>query len=142
VTLRPEAVQARLLRLEEVIGQLQELARLDRDALLRDLRNLWAAERGLQLGAEVLFDIGNHILSARFGAPAEGYEDIVEQMMAHGILPPALRQRLKGLAGFRNLLVHDYLRLDPEKVVEYLQRAPRDFSEFAQAVRIWLDGLG
>src|SRR4051794_30705553 len=62
VTLRPEAVQARLLRLEEVIGQLQELGRLDLDTLRRNLRDIWAAERGLQLGAEILFDIGNHIL--------------------------------------------------------------------------------
>lgn len=142
MTLRPEAVQARLLRLEEVIGQLQELGRLDPDTLLRNLRDLWAAERGLQLGAEILFDIGNHILSARYGAPAESYEDILEQMLVHGILPQDLRQQLKGLGGFRNLLVHDYLRLDPQKVAEHLQRAPRDFSEFALAVRRWLDGPG
>jgi uncharacterized protein YutE (UPF0331/DUF86 family) len=141
VTLRPEAVQARLLRLEEVIGQLQELGRLDLDTLRRNLRDIWAAERGLQLGAEILFDIGNHILSAYYSAPAEAYEDILEQMAVHGVLPLDLRRQLKGLGGFRNLLVHDYLRLDPQKVWEHLRQAPQDFSAFAQAVRRWLEEL-
>jgi uncharacterized protein YutE (UPF0331/DUF86 family) len=34
------------------------------------------------------------------------------------------RERLKGLGGFRNILVHDYLRLDPDLVATKLTRAP------------------
>jgi uncharacterized protein YutE (UPF0331/DUF86 family) len=49
------------------------------------------------------------------------------------------RERLKGLGGFRNILVHDYLRLDPDLVATKLTRAPQDFSEFALAVRRWLE---
>ena len=137
---RPDAVQARLLRLEEVISELQELGRLDPGERQGQRRTMWAVERGLQLGAEILFDIGNHILSARFGVSPDDYKDIVEQLAAQGILNEELRNRLRGLAGFRNILVHDYLRLDPERVEEALTRAPRDFSDFAHAIRRWLEG--
>jgi uncharacterized protein YutE (UPF0331/DUF86 family) len=50
-----------------------------------------------------------------------------------------LRGRLKGLGGFRTILVHDYLRLDPEVVTDKLASSPVDFSEFARAVRLWMD---
>jgi hypothetical protein len=43
-------------------------------------------------------------------------------------------------AGFRNILVHDYLRLDPDRVEEALDKAPEDFDDFARVIRRWLEG--
>jgi len=65
-----------------------------------------AAERGLQLGAETILDIGNHILSAHFGASAKDYESIVGLLAQNGVLEEALAARLQGLGGFRDTLVH------------------------------------
>jgi uncharacterized protein YutE (UPF0331/DUF86 family) len=90
---------------------------------------------------EEIIDIGNHILSAHFGVTPQDYEDIIAQLGAHGVIDEPLRNRLKGLGGFRNILVHDYLRIDPDRVAEYLSKAPADFSEFAHAVRGWLARL-
>jgi uncharacterized protein YutE (UPF0331/DUF86 family) len=138
LVLRPEAIRERLLRLEEVVSRLEELARLDRQTLRAGFRDAWAAERGLQLAAEIVFDIGNHILSARFGVSARDYDDIIAQLGSHAVIAPGLRDRLKGLGGFRNILVHGYLRIDPDRVAEHLASGPAQFSEFAQAVRAWL----
>lgn len=138
VAFRVEGVRARLLRLEEVVSELSDLTRLDPAALLGSLRDRWAAERGLQLGAEILFDIGNHLLSAHFGVAPESHEDILEELTRRGILDPDLRGRLKGLGGFRNVLVHDYLRIDPNLLRDSLSCAPRDFGDFAAALRRWL----
>lgn len=138
MVLRAESIRARLLKLEEVITHLQELGPFSGEDLSRDFRNAWAAERGLQLGAEAIFDLGNHILSAHFGASAEDYEDILVQLGRRGVMGEGLLERLRGLGGFRNLLVHGYLRLDPDKVAEHLQRAPEVYGEFARQVRVWL----
>lgn len=137
---RVDSIEKRLLRLEEVISDLAELAAIDREALRASRRDRLAAERSLQLGAEIIFDIGNHILSAQYGVSPENYEDILEQLSRQGIFGSVLRERLHGLGGFRNLLVHDYLRLDPERVFDFLARAPVDFSEFQLAIRAWLKG--
>jgi uncharacterized protein YutE (UPF0331/DUF86 family) len=56
---RLDAIQTRLRRLEEVVSELRELGKLDRNDLERSQRDMWAVERGLHLGAELLFDIGN-----------------------------------------------------------------------------------
>jgi uncharacterized protein YutE (UPF0331/DUF86 family) len=138
VVLRPDVIRERLLRLEEVVSRLEELGRVAPATSRESFRDAWAAERGLQLAAEIVFDIGNHVLSAHFGVSARDYEDIIAQLGAQGVIDAALRERLKGLGGFRNVLVHGYLRVDPERVAAALVRAPSDFSAFARAVRGWL----
>jgi uncharacterized protein YutE (UPF0331/DUF86 family) len=136
--LDPRPFRARLLRLEEVVSRLQQLAGLGQRELRTDFRAAWAVERGLQLAAEIVFDIGNHILSAHFGVTAQDYEDILTQLDAQRVLDGALRERLRGLGGFRNVLVHGYLALDIDRVADGLARAPRDFSDFIGSVRAWL----
>ncbi len=79
--------------------------------------------------------MGNHILSAYFGASAQDYEDILLQLAAHGVIDSSLYDQLKGLGGFRNVLVHGYLHLDSERVDEFLRNAPVNFSRFARAIQ-------
>lgn len=139
MVLRAEAVRERLLKLEEVISRLEELQ--EPSSKNRGFRDEWAAERGLQLGAEIVLDVSNHILSAHFGVSAEDYEDVLRQLVTQGVIDDAMGGRLKGLGGFRNILVHGYLRVDAKRVAEFLARAPRDFTDFARAVRGWLEGI-
>lgn len=141
MVLRPDSLRERLLKLEEIVSQLEALGRLDGDALRDSVRTAWSAERGLQLGAEVVLDIGNHILSAHFGVTAQDYEDIITQLARHRVIDDAARRQLRGLGGFRNILVHGYLRIDPERVAGHLAKAPRDFTAFARQVRTWLDQI-
>lgn len=138
MVLRPEAIRQRLLKLEEAVSRLEELGRSDKTLLRTSFRDAWAVERGLQLAAEILLDTGNHILSAHFGESARDYEDVIAQLAARGVIAESLRARLKGVGGFRNVLVHGYLEVDPDRVAEYLARAPGDFSAFLDAIRAWL----
>ena len=137
MVLRPDALRGRLLKLEEVISGLEEIAAAESNRR-SEQRDQWALERGLQLGAEIVLDIGNHILSAHFGVSAEDHEDVIAQLHAHAVIDEATTGRLRGLGGFRNVLVHDYVRLDRSRVESFASRAPADFAMFAQAIRKWL----
>lgn len=141
MVLRIDVVRQRLAKLEEVITHLIELGAMDRASLRLDFRTAWAVERGLHVAAETVFDMGNHILSAHFGVVSKDYEDIVARLEEVGVIDHELRSTLKGLGGFRNLLVHEYLRLDPDRVADYLARAPREFGEVALQIRRWLEGV-
>lgn len=137
---KDESIRARLLRLEEVISELERLKSLGREALRRGLSQMWAVERGLQLGAELIFDIGGHILSAQYGVSPDQYRNVIRLLAQQGVVSPDLQDRFKGMAGFRNILVHDYVRLDPEMVLDVLEEAPENFSLFARDIRSWLEG--
>jgi uncharacterized protein YutE (UPF0331/DUF86 family) len=138
VPLRVDAVETRLLRLETVISDLTQLAGTDPDRLRANQVEMWSVERGLQLGAEILLDVGNHILVAEYGVSSQEYREIFRRLAERTVISQSLAERLDGLAGFRNILVHAYLDLDAEKVLENLRRAPKDFSEFAREIRDWL----
>lgn len=142
MVLRPESLRQRLLRLEDVVTQLSQLPLDFATGTEVDVPSAWAVERGLQLAAEIVLDVGNHILSAHFGVSAKDHEDVLHRLGEVGLLGDDLAARLKGLGGFRNLLVHDYLELDRRQVADLARRAPRDFSDFALTVRRWLEGLG
>lgn len=132
-----DAVHARLLRLEEAVSELELLREEATDP--KRLSHRWSVERGLHLGAEIILDIGNHVLSATFGVTAESYDDIIHQLGHRGVLSSDLYQRLKGLGKFRNVLVHDYMRLDPTRVDEILADAPETYGTFISEIRGWME---
>lgn len=140
MVLRVDTVENRLLRLETVISELMRLASADPEVFRESLSEMWKVERGLQIGAELLFDIGTHILVAQFGVSPQEYRDIFEGLARQKVISRSLAERLRGLAGFRNILVHSYMDLDPARVLDNLERAPKDFSEFAREIRDWLEG--
>lgn len=55
-----------------------------------------------------------------------------------GILPPELAQRLRPLAGFRNVLVHGYLVIDLDRVHAVLNSHLDDVREFARCVDAYI----
>lgn len=113
MTVRPAVVLARLAHLGFVLGQLERLRVLRAEGARDPLHDL-GAERALHVAAEALFDIGHHVLAGRGHPVPAVYRDVVPALVAHGILPPELGPRLDGMAGMRNLLVHDYARVDTE----------------------------
>ena len=70
----------------------------------------------MHLAIECLLDIGNHIISDQGYEKPENYADIFRILRVNAIIPDKLFDNLQGIAAFRNILVHDYIRLDRTKV--------------------------
>lgn len=136
---KPVVIQERVKALMGTVFRLKNFKNLSLEALQGDSRNLWAVEHGLQIAAEALFDIGNHILAGQFHAVPKNYEEIIRLLAQHGVMTPTLAARLKGLGGFRNVIVHDYLEVDVHIVYDRLQNGPADFEEFSRQILAWLD---
>ena len=70
-----------------------------------------------------------------FEKPRDYYEAIMRLGEA-GILPMDFAQILAPLAGFRNILVHDYLEIDWDEVYNNLQQV-QDLYKFMDHVKAW-----
>lgn len=110
----------RLGRLREYLGILETVQQHDIKRFVEDPFIHGAAERYLHLAIECLLDIGNHVISDRGYAKPESYADIFRILADQGVVPKDLLDELAGMAAFRNVLVHDYLRLDRQKVYRLL----------------------
>src|SRR5262249_51586236 len=94
-------------------------------------------ERGLQLCTQSALDIATH-LAASAGRDAPDYASASDVLGELGVLPPAFAYRFRGIAGFRNVLVHGYLGVDPARLHQMLNAGLDDFVEFARHVEAYL----
>jgi len=89
------------------------------------------AERYLHLSIECLLDIGNHLISDRGYRKPATYGEIPEILAEEGVISQDLAVRMAGMAAFRNILVHDYLTLDLEKIYKVVGERMKDLEELA-----------
>ena len=126
-------ISEKLMRLDHLIRELEDIKRTPREEFLNDNRLQAATERYFILAIEIITDIGNHLLVEHKGIAGVSYEDIIRQLGIQNIIPLEVSRRNEGMAKFRNLLVHVYEVTDANLVYEYLQKAPDEFRAFAQA---------
>jgi len=117
---KKELVAVRLERLREYLGILKNIQKYGVERFRDDIFVSATGERYLHLAIECLLDIGNHIISDRGFRKPDTYAEIFEILLENKIISKALFKELEGMAAFRNILVHDYLRLDREKVYSIL----------------------
>lgn len=117
-----EVAASRLRRLEHALARLRKLAELTPESYLADEDAQALAERHLQVAAQCLLDLGNHIVAEEALGSPEDAEGVLDCLARSGVVPPALHSRVRGLGGFRNILVHDYLDVDHQRVRELLGR--------------------
>jgi uncharacterized protein YutE (UPF0331/DUF86 family) len=80
----------------------------------------------LQRIAELAIDMANYIIKQKkLGLPKESRESF-EILAKNNIIPDDLAAKLKGMVGFRNVLVHDYRRLDISIMIDVIENRLED----------------
>ena len=93
-----------------------------------------AVTMNIQRTCEACIDIANRVVRVRrLGTPKESRDSFILLAEA-GIIDPALRRSMLGLVGFRNILVHQYTRLDITILQTVISTHIYDALTFAQAM--------
>ncbi len=121
--------KVRFLRSHQAIT----LARLEQELGVR-----LAMERAFQLAIQNVLDITAHILAAEGLNDWDEYRELGPKLAAHGIIPSPLGQALARMAGFRNLLIHEYAIIKTSRMRDYLRHHLDDFDVFAEAIQKYL----
>ncbi|KNZ68922.1 hypothetical protein Tfer_2410 [Thermincola ferriacetica] len=128
-----EKVEQRLIKLEQAVRKLKEIAMCSWDEYSNNEALRDRAERNLQVAAQACIDIANHIIADRGYRTPQGYADSFAVLSEEGLIPVELATKMKMVAGFRNILVHDYLEIDNRIVYKSLKDL-NDFIEFAKHI--------
>ena len=129
-----DELSERLARLEPLRGKSK--GEFDQDPYLRDI-----AERNLEVAAQCVLDISHRLISLTGALKPRDYYEAILRLGELGVLPPEFAAHLAPLAGFRNILVHEYLAVDWQEVYRHLQQID-DLARFADLVRQWLRQRG
>ncbi|MBU6390538.1 DUF86 domain-containing protein [Patescibacteria group bacterium] len=127
-----ESIESKLFRLKEIIKILEELSRSPKDKFVKEFQLNNLAMFNLLIGITIILDVGQHLLGKISGKTAEEYKEIVRMLGQEGIVPAKFAEANIDMAKFRNLMVHDYDKIDEAMVHDYLQKAPDVFREFAE----------
>ncbi len=128
----------KLADLEEYLRQISEFQAVTVEEYRKDWKVQRIVERTLQMAIEVCVDIANHVIADRRLRVPGTYAEVFEVLGDAGLLPADLRDAMVRMAGFRNVIVHEYARTDPALVVRILRERLADFARFRAAVPGWI----
>lgn len=130
----------KVANLETCIARIHEVFRGEREAFLNDLLRQESILLNLQRACENVIDIANvAVAELDLGVPASARESF-ELLENAGIVGRELTSKMETMVGFRNLVVHQYFRINPEKVCNIIEQDLSDLQHFANAVVLRLSG--
>jgi len=126
----------KVYQLDEYLSNLKQLRKEIRSEkeFSADFRLYGLAERYLQLCCQTIIDISHLIIIEEGIEKPEAQKEIFSVIYEKKIISKELFLRLNGLAGFRNILVHEYGKINRKKVFKYLMKRLEDIDDFRQEI--------
>lgn len=132
-----EIIEQHIQNMEEALTELGRYGNISFEEFQRDLSLRWIVEKGLEILIQNLLDIGAHLLASQIKNDWEDYGEVILKMGKHRVIPQAFSDKIKGMAGLRNILIHEYLKIDLDKLFDYLKYRLEDFVLFIQYIRAY-----
>ena len=128
-------IEQHIQTMEEALAHLSRYQRIPFEEFQKDLSLIWMVERGLEILIQNLLDIGAHLLASEIKNDWEDYVEIIIKLGRHGVIPQEFSEKIKGMAGLRNILVHEYQRVNLAKLYNSFKDGLADFVQFIKYVR-------
>ncbi len=104
----------------------------------RDIRNL--SIHHLRIALESILDISRHIIAVKgFGIADLATENLIDILCKNGVIPFEFSQKIRGMAGMRNAIIHVYWNLDDEEIYDLIKNRLSDFEDFARYIIQYLE---
>lgn len=135
-----DRIEERAAYIREQVADLTRLLKShSREEILQDSWLLRGMRYALQTSIDAMIDIAYHLCSKGLQyAPKDGC-DAIDKLASAGVLRNEDVPVFHQMIGFRNRVVHGYLRVSDERVVEMAGSELGDFDRFLSRVFLYLD---
>jgi uncharacterized protein YutE (UPF0331/DUF86 family) len=134
-------ILAKLERLDEYLGYLKEIQKVNKKSFINDFHFYGLAERYLQLIIEVTIDVGKLLIIEQKLKKPEENSEIFPILFDQKIISRKLVNNLIGITNFRNILVHEYEKIDREIIYQKMQKNLDDFQQFKKEILKFLNAV-
>ena len=124
-------IAAEAIDIESIVG----IKGKETDDLLQDPHSLKSLKYSTIVIAEAIASTLQHILAKKFNVVIDGYMSIFTESKKYSLIPVELLKRLHPFFRFRNMLAHQYWRVDDKLFVENLRDGLDDFRAFVNEIR-------
>ena len=134
-----EVLESKMRFLREYMSDLKEYREIPIKDYLSRKKDQRFLERTLHLACECCIDIAAHIISRQGFREPKDNKDLFAILFENKIIPENVCNTMIKMAKFRNIIVHDYARIEPEIVLGILRKDIGDFKKFAREIFRYLD---
>ena len=127
-------LRALLDRLTAEVSHLKRLAQMPDKELMGDDDRIAAVKYRFIVAIETCIDVGNHIIASEGLRAPRDYADVFAVLAEAGFVPAESAPSLGTMARFRNLLVHEYLAVEDERVAKVLQSSLGTLEAFKTSI--------
>jgi uncharacterized protein YutE (UPF0331/DUF86 family) len=130
-------ILTKLNELDTYLSEIESIMPKSYEEYKNSIEKRRACERLLHILIESVIDVCSLIVKGlRPGLPAEEV-DLFEKLEKKKIISREMKEKLKLMRGFTNILVHRYAEVDEELVFVHLQKI-NDFKEFRKEIASFL----
>ena len=123
-------VERILFQIDGYLKELRNADDIDWKKYQKDNRSRRFVERLLHVVIEACIDVCQHIIVDEGLRAPESYRDTFRVLAEKGIIPGEKLEIFERIAGFRNLIVHHYEKIDDEVVFGIFKKRLGDFDDF------------
>lgn len=139
-----QKILEKIQRLDEYLNYLLKLQKeiKNEKEFLSDFHFYGLVERYLQLSCQTLIDALDLIIIEEGIEKPEDHQEAISLLYNRSIISEILATRIQGISGFRNILVHEYGKIDRKKVYQYFSQRLDEFNLFKKEILRWLKDKG
>lgn len=127
-----------LERIEQLEENIYTLNTLKESHSLSDIKSNkldeWALRYGLFESIQIIIDITCHISSKYNLGTAKTYTACVENLVRYKYIEEHLGKQLISAIGLRNILIHEYVKIDTEQLYSFLDLT-EDLARFIKQIK-------
>lgn len=134
-------IESKLRFLKEYLADLKEQQNVPLSEYRQNKKDQRFVERTLQLACEACIDTAAHIVSRQGLREPKDNKDLFKILFESRIISDPVHEAMVKMSKFRNIVVHDYTRIDPEIVFGIVKKNLSDFKQFATEIIDFIDVL-
>src|SRR3989338_2044943 len=127
-------LHAREKEIREALSSIRDLAKLPDEEFFSDAKNIAALKYYLIVALEAAGSVCIHVCARKLNKAVTEYPDCFETLRASKVFPKELGDELVNMARFRNLLVHQYWKVDDRKVLQYAREDIGVLEQYLEAI--------
>lgn len=133
-----QSVKEKAQILEQNISKLIEFReKVSLEELNKKKFDEWALRYGFIESIQIIIDISCHLVSYyNLGKPAN-YSECIDYLQKYDYISKELKEKLKGMIGLRNILIHEYISIDLEYLYGLLENI-EDMRQFINNVENYI----
>lgn len=131
-------IYKKIVALENDVQELKKLAATPLENFEASVSLQWTVLHGLQLSIQIILDTGNHLLAELDENNMDTYTEVIQRLGEKNIIPESFAEKIKPIAGLRNLIVHEYAIINFEQIYKMLQDNLPDFTKFIEHIKKYM----